>query len=209
MMAAAHARRACAKPAIFAGVVIAGVLLVAQVQGQSLQQHDTSLPIEITADSLEVVQDRRIATFAGNVDAVQGDLVLSADQLRVHYGDDADAAPAPAGMGSIRRIEAEGNVFLSSPRETAQGETGVYDVAANQLTMEGAVVLTQDDNVIRGQRLEIDLVSGRSRMLAAVPSTEGGAAPQRVRALFTPENSAEPSDGSTDQPAAAAEAGAK
>jgi len=208
-MAAAHARRACAKPAIFAGVVIAGVLLVAQVQGQSLQQHDTSLPIEITADSLEVVQDRRIATFAGNVDAVQGDLVLSADQLRVHYGDDADAAPAPPGMGSIRRIEAEGNVFLSSPRETAQGETGVYDVAANQLTMEGAVVLTQDDNVIRGQRLEIDLVSGRSRMLAAVPSTEGGAAPQRVRALFTPENSAEPSDGSTDQPAAAAEAGAK
>ena len=208
-MAAAHARRACAKPAIFAGVVIAGVLLVAQVQGQSLQQHDTSLPIEITADSLEVVQDRRIATFAGNVDAVQGDLVLSADQLRVHYGDDADAAPAPPGMGSIRRIEAEGNVFLSSPRETAQGETGVYDVAANQLTMEGAVVLTQDDNVIRGQRLEIDLVSGRSRMLAAVPSTEGGAAPQRVRALFTPENSAEPSDGSTDQPAAAAAAGAK
>jgi lipopolysaccharide export system protein LptA len=208
MMAAAHARRACAKPAIFAGVVIAGVLLVAQVQGQSLQQHDTSLPIEITADSLEVVQDRRIATFAGNVDAVQGDLVLSADQLRVHYGDDADAAPAPPGMGPIRRIEAEGNVFLSSPRETAQGETGVYDVAANQLTMEGAVVLTQDDNVIRGQRLEIDLVSGRSRMLAAVPSTEGGAAPQRVRALFTPENS-EPSASSTDQPAAAAAAGAK
>jgi len=200
---------ACARPATFAGVVIAGVLLVAQVQAQGLQQHDTSLPIEITADSLEVVQDRRIATFAGKVDAVQGDLVLSADQLRVHYGDAVDAAPAPAGMGSIRRIEAEGNVFLSSPRETAQGETGVYDVAANQLTMEGAVVLTQDDNVIRGQRLEIDLVSGRSRMQAAVPSSEGGAAPQRVRALFMPENSEEPSAGPTDQPAAAAEAGAK
>jgi lipopolysaccharide export system protein LptA len=209
MMAAARARRVCARPAIYAGVVGAGLLLVAHVQAQSLQQHDTSLPIEITADSLEVVQEQRIATFAGNVDAVQGDLVLSADQLRVHYGDDADAAPAPPGVGSIRRIEAEGNVFLSSPRETAQGETGVYDVVANQLTMEGAVVLTQDDNVIRGQRLEIDLVSGRSRMLAAVPSTEGGAPPQRVRALFVPENSQEPSAGLTDQPAAAAAAGVK
>ena len=208
-MAAARARRTCARRATFAGVVVAGILLFAHIHAQSLQQHDTSLPIEITADSLEVVQERRIATFAGNVDAVQGDLVLSADQLRVHYGDEADAAPAPPGMGSIRRIEAEGNVFLSSPRETAQGETGVYDVVANQLTMEGAVVLTQDDNVIRGQRLEIDLVNGRSRMLAAVPSTEGGAAPQRVRALFTPENSEEPSAGPTDQPAAAAEAGAK
>jgi lipopolysaccharide export system protein LptA len=210
MMAAARARRACARTAtIAAGLVAGGVLLAAHVHAQSLQQHDTSLPIEITADSLEVVQDRRIATFVGNVDAVQGDLVLSADQLRVHYGDDVGAAPAPAGMGSIRRIEAEGNVFLSSPRETAQGDAGVYDVAANQLTMEGTVVLTQDANVIRGQRLEIDLVSGRSRMLAAVPSTEGGTAPQRVRALFTPEDSAEPSVGPTNQPAAAAEAGAK
>ena len=209
-MIAARARRACARPAaVVAGLMTGGVLLVAAVQAQSLQRHDTSLPIEITADSLEVVQDRRIATFAGNVDAVQGELVLSADQLRVHYGDDADAPAAPPGMGSIRRIEAEGNVFLSSPRETAQGDAGVYDVASNRLTMEGAVVLTQDENVIRGQRLEIDLVSGRSQMFAAVPSTEGGTAPQRVRALFTPENSAEPSAGPADQPAAAAGTGAQ
>jgi lipopolysaccharide export system protein LptA len=192
-----------------AGLVTGGVLLVADAQAQSLQQHDTSLPIEITADSLEVVQDRKIATFAGNVDAVQGDLVLSADQLRVHYGDDANAAPGPPGMGSIRRIEADGNVFLSSPRETAQGDAGVYDVASNRLTLEGAVVLTQEENVIRGQRLEIDLVSGRSQVFAAVPSTEGGTAPQRVRALFTPESSAAPSVGPTDQPAAAAETGGK
>jgi lipopolysaccharide export system protein LptA len=192
-----------------AGLVTGGVLLVADAQAQSLQQHDTSLPIEITADSLEVVQDRKIATFTGNVDAVQGDLVLSADQLRVHYGDDANAAPGPPGMGSIRRIEADGNVFLSSPRETAQGDAGVYDVASNRLTLEGAVVLTQEENVIRGQRLEIDLVSGRSQVFAAVPSTEGGTAPQRVRALFTPESSAAPSVGPTDQPAAAAETGGK
>jgi lipopolysaccharide export system protein LptA len=192
-----------------AGLVTGGVLLVADAQAQSLQQHDTSLPIEITADSLEVVQDRKIATFAGNVDAVQGDLVLSADQLRVHYGDDANAAPGPPGMGSIRRIEADGNVFLSSQRETAQGDAGVYDVASNRLTLEGAVVLTQEENVIRGQRLEIDLVSGRSQVFAAVPSTEGGTAPQRVRALFTPESSAAPSVGPTDQPAAAAETGGK
>ena len=209
MIAAARVRRGCARSGLAAGLVMGGVLLVADVQAQSLQQHDTSLPIEITADSLEVVQDRKIATFAGNVDAVQGDLVLSADQLRVHYGNGADAAPGPPGMGSIRRIEAEGNVFLSSPRETAQGDTGVYDVASNRLTMEGAVVLTQDENVIRGQRLEIDLVSGRSQIFAAVPSTEGGTAPQRVRALFTPESSAERSAGPADQPAAAAEAGAK
>ncbi|HEX6110897.1 MAG TPA: LptA/OstA family protein [Geminicoccaceae bacterium] len=193
---------------ILAAVLVqSSVAAVSGVHAQSLQ-HDTSLPIEITADSLEVLRNQQIATFTGNVDAVQGDLVLSADLLRVHYGDDEASAPGPAGAGSIQRIEAEGNVFLSSPRETAQGNAGVYDVASNQLTMEGAVVLTRDDNVIRGQRLEIDLVSGRSRMLAAIPSTEGGTAPQRVRALFTPD-AIKPSGQPSDQSAAAGEDGAK
>jgi lipopolysaccharide export system protein LptA len=185
---------------VAAGVVLGSAAALSGLHAQSLE-HDTSLPIEITADSLEVLRNQQIATFTGNVDAVQGDMVLSADLLRVHYGGDDASAPGPAGAGSIRRIEAEGNVFLSSPRETAQGNAGVYDVASNQLTMEGGVVLTRDENVIRGQRLEMDLTSGRSRMLAAVPSTEGGTAPQRVRALFTPESS----ESSGDQSAAAGE----
>jgi lipopolysaccharide export system protein LptA len=196
--------RACAGTALFAAAFsLASAAAMTAALGQSLQ-HDTTLPIEITADSLEVVQDQKIATFTGNVDAIQGDMVLSADLLRVHYGDVDGAAAAPPGTGSIRRIEAEGNVFLSSPRETAQGAAGVYDVAANRVTMEGAVVLTRDDNVIRGDRLEIDLVSGRSQIFAAVPSTEGGTAPQRVRALFTPEDSRSPGNGA-DQAATAAQ----
>jgi lipopolysaccharide export system protein LptA len=190
---------------LVAGLVLGGLSAGADLRAQGLLQ-DNSLPIEITADSLEVLQNQKIATFTGNVDAVQGDMVLSADQLRVYYGDTDGAAPGPAGTGSIRRIEADGNVFLSSPRETAQGEAGVYDVAANQLTLDGAVILTQGDNVIRGQRLEVDLASGRSRVFAAVPSAEGGTAPQRVRALFTPEKSGEPA---ADQPAAAAAVGSK
>jgi lipopolysaccharide export system protein LptA len=194
-----------------AALLAAGILSGAAASGAHAQdlQHDSSLPIEITADTLEVLRNEQIATFTGNVDAVQGDMVLSADLLRVYYGDDDGAeAPGPASANSIRRIEAEGNVFLSSPRETAQGDAGVYDVASNQLTMEGAVVLTRDDNVIRGQRLEVDLASGLSRVLAAVPSAQGGTAPQRVRALFTPE-SAEPSAAPADQSAAAGEDGAQ
>ncbi len=76
------------------------------------------------------MRNEQIATFTGNVDAVQGDMVLSADLLRVYYGDDEVAERRDRrAPNSIRRIEAEGNVFLSSPRETAQGNAGVYDVA--------------------------------------------------------------------------------
>ncbi len=169
-------------------LAVAGLPAAAAAQGL---QHDTSLPIEITADQLEVEQDQRLATFSGNVDAVQGELVLSADQLRVfYYGEEEERPAAASPSGSIRRIEAEGNVFVSSPRETAQGTAGVYDVASSALSLEGQVVLTQDDNVIRGERLEIDLASGRSRVLAAVTEDAGGAPAQRVRAIFTPSNPA-------------------
>ena len=154
-------------------------------------------PIEITADSLEVLQMDKIATFTGNVDAVQGDMVLSADELRVHY---RSLGGNDAGTGnSIHRIEATGNVFLTSPEETAQGTFGVYDVDGQLVTLEGSVVLTRDDNVVRGERLQVDLTTGRSQMFAAVPSTAGGTPTQRVKALFVPaEERAEPS---ADDPA--------
>jgi lipopolysaccharide export system protein LptA len=173
-------------------------------------QHDSTLPIEITADSLEVMQDQQVATFLGNVDAVQGDLVLTSDQLRVHYRGSSEAAGVTA--GSIRRIEAMGNVFMSSPEETAQGEFGVYDVDGALLTLEGSVVLTRDENVVRGERLEIDLVTGRSQMFAAVPSTAGGTPGQRVKAVFVPppepvEPGAGPAPGAAQGDAGGAPAG--
>ena len=129
--------------------------------GQALQ-HDSSQPIEISADTLEVLQEEQIATFAGNVDAVQGDLVLSADKLLVHYeGENSDSVGLAAGRGnSIRRIDAVGQVIITSPEETAEGDYGTYDVASEFMTLEGDVVLTRGANVIRGERLELDLVSG-------------------------------------------------
>jgi lipopolysaccharide export system protein LptA len=174
-----------------AGMADAGVSATALAQSF---QHDSRLPIEITADRLEVVQPDEIATFLGNVDAVQGDLVLTSDQLRVHYRASEDASGASS--GSIRRIEATGNVFLSSPEETAQGEFGVYDVDGALLTLEGSVVLTRAENVVRGERLEIDLATGRSQMFAAVPSTAGGTPGQRVKAVFVqPPKAVEPAAG--------------
>jgi lipopolysaccharide export system protein LptA len=169
-----------------ASVLLASCLVApADLDAQGFQ-HDTSLPIEITADTLEVVQPDRVATFTGNVDAVQGDLVLRADELRVHYSGNEQGGGNAEETGAIRRIEATGNVFLSSPRETAEGDAGVYDVASSSVTLDGAVVLTRGENVIRGQHLEIDLVTGRARVLGAATSAEGAAPGERVRAIFTP-----------------------
>ena len=150
------------------------------------------MPIEISADSLEVAQEEQVATFAGNVDAVQGDLVLSADRLMVHYEGESSAVGIASGSdNSIRRIDAEGNVVIASPEETAKGRQGTYDVPAKLVTLEGQVVLTRGENVIRGERLELDLVTGKSRMVGAettVAEGEAATSNTRVKALFTPKS---------------------
>ena len=130
-------------------------------------------PIEVEADVLEVRQNEGIATFSGNVDAVQGDQTLTADVLDVFYA----AGPDAAEEGRVERIVARGNVVVTSPEEVATGDEGTYDLVTRTIVLTGDVVLTREGNVLRGSRLEVDLESGVSRLL---PHQEGG----RVRALF-------------------------
>jgi lipopolysaccharide export system protein LptA len=158
----------------FAACLSALLLSGAPDAGAQAGKHDVDQPIEINADSLEVLQKDRRAVFRGNVDARQGRLRLKADELEVHYQSKGEASQV---AGSITRIDARGSVFVSLPMETAQGDVGVYDVTAKKITLTGKVVLTRGDNVIRGQRLVLDLATGKSRI-------EGGGG--RVRGYFVP-----------------------
>jgi len=168
----------------FAAALFAMACITAAVPSPGLAQslvttkHDSSQPIEITADELEVQQEKQLATFSGNVQAVQGDIRLQAASLQVHYrAQDGNAQV----QGAISSIIARGEVFFSSPGQTAQGDSGIYDVDNSTITMEGKVVLTREDNVVRGNRLVLNLATGRSKVSGA-PSGSGG----RVRGLFVP-----------------------
>lgn len=168
-----------AKALILAAFFFGGNFGPVLAQSDLGSSHDTTLPIEIAADSMEVEQEKQVATFKGSVDAVQGDLRLRADVLVVHYADNPDG-----GGKTISLIEADGNVFVSSPDETAQGSRGVYDVTARTIALDGPVTLTRGDNVIQGDRLELELETGVSRVI--------GGGQGRVKGVFVPEQQAEP-----------------
>lgn len=160
--------------------VLAAPTAVAQTQPRPALKHNADQPIQIDADRLDVEQNSQLATFSGNVDARQGDIRLRASQLKVWYrsGGAPKGAAADVG-GSIVRIDALGQVLVTSPQETARGDVGIYDVASREITLTGEVVLTRGENVIRGQKLVMDMDTGVSRM-------QGGAGGGRVRGLFTP-----------------------
>jgi lipopolysaccharide export system protein LptA len=140
-------------------------------------------PIQIEAASLEMRDKKKEATFSGNVKVVQGDTTMTSKTLVVFYdsGQAPDspqpaapkgaksatmqsATPGPGGSSSIRRLEAKGSVVVTQKDQVVTGETAIFDTRANLITMLGGVVLTQCKNVLKGDRLKVDMTTGVSRV---------------------------------------------
>jgi lipopolysaccharide export system protein LptA len=110
---------------------------------------------------------------------------LKARELAVFYtgqpGGEVAGASAGASSG-ISRIEANGKVLVTTrDDQTATSEWANFDVEEQLVTIGGNVVLSQGENVLRGDRLVINLRTGTSRF-----EVEGESGGQRVRGLFTP-----------------------
>lgn len=158
-------------------VLTAGALIMALglgaafAQGASVAfgglQHDSSLPVEITADELTVDQATGSAVFAGNVVAGQGEMRLSAARVQVEY-----ATRDGKATGEINQLVATGGVTLVNGAEAAEAQRAVYAVGSGEIVMTGDVVLTQGVNALSGEKLTVDLNTGSGRM-------EG-----RVRTIF-------------------------
>jgi lipopolysaccharide export system protein LptA len=137
-------------------------------------------PIQIEAASLEMRDKKKEATFAGNVKVVQGDTTMTSKTLVVFYDSSSGSAPPPAksaksaqmqsatpgpgGSSSIKRLEARGNVVVTQKDQVVTGETAVFDTKTNMISMLGGVVLTQCKNVLKGDRLLVDMTTGVSRV---------------------------------------------
>lgn len=142
-------------------------------------------PVKIEAASLEVRERDKAAVFAGNVMVQQGDTTLRSKQLVVHYDTEAKPAAGRAAAETvaprqIRKLEATGGVIVTTKEQTATGDLGLFEMAKNTVTLSGNVVLSQGQNVLRGDRLVVDLSSGVSRIEAG----KGGTG--RVQGLFVP-----------------------
>lgn len=119
---------------------------------------DSRAPIDVDADRIDVMDQQNQAIFTGNVRVRQGTLTLEADRIKVAYSRPAKGDPV------IQRLDADGNVRLATPSERATARFGIYDVDRRVLTLIGNVQLTQGTTKVQGNRLTIDLASGRSTL---------------------------------------------
>jgi lipopolysaccharide export system protein LptA len=179
-----------------AALAVPGAPLSAQVSkgpANALQgfSQNRDQPVHIEAATLEVRDKEKQATFSGNVRVTQGDTGMRCQSLVVFYdqsganssgGSMKAATPGPGGQQKIKKLEARGSVVVTQKEQTATGDFGLFDMQTNTVTLSGNVVLTQGKNVLRGERLVVDLTSGVSR----VESGKNGHG--RVQGLFLPDS---------------------
>ena len=120
---------------------------------------DTSLPVEVTADNLEVDQASGTAVFTGSVLISQGEMRLSAQRVLVVYNDTAQG---------IARLEATGGVTLVSGPDAAESERADYSIDDGTIVMTGNVLLAQGKSAISAERMTVQLEDGTAQMSGRV-----------------------------------------
>jgi lipopolysaccharide export system protein LptA len=127
-------------------------------------------PVQIKAQTFEVRDKDKVATFSGNVHVVQGDTTIRCKSLIVTYTGDSAAGgataakPGPGGNSQISKLEARGSVVVTQKDQTATGDNGLFDLTTKIVTLSGNVVVSQGGNVMRGDRMIVDLNTGVSRV---------------------------------------------
>ncbi|MCR9109567.1 LptA/OstA family protein [uncultured Marivita sp.] len=140
-------------------VVAIAFATLAQAQGTEVAfgtvQQDTSLPVEVSADSLSVSQSDGSALFTGNVIIGQGEMRLSAPRVLVYYTEN---------QTGVDRLEATGGVTLVNGDQAAEADTAEYEVNRGTIRMVGNVLLTQGANTLVSDSMDVDLEAGTALM---------------------------------------------
>jgi lipopolysaccharide export system protein LptA len=156
-----------------AGIAAASIALAqagaALAQGIGLPNQSRDTPIEIHADEgIEWRQDAQAYIARGNARAAQNDTTVYADKLTAYYRkpppDEKKAGEKkgtstvggqPQGGSEIIRIDADANVRIVSPRQTAFGDKAVYDVEKSILVLTGRPrMVTETDTITAKRSLE-------------------------------------------------------
>src|SRR6056297_3981772 len=118
-------------------------------------QQDTSLPVEVSAESLSVSQNDGSALFTGNVVIGQGEMRLSAPRVLVFYTEN---------QNGVERLGATGGVTLVNGDQAAEADQAQYEVNRGTIRMTGNVLLTQGANTLVSESMDVDLEDGTAQM---------------------------------------------
>lgn len=158
---------------------------------------DTGLA-EMTGHDLKMVSPQQTITASDRFEYYVNDgrLVARGDAKVQRPADtlEADVIAAtlkdtPQGERKLDKLEAEGNVVITTKTEVLRGDYAIYRSADNKAEIQGNVKLTRGQNILEGDRAEVDLTTNVSKIFGQ--QNAGGSAGQ-VRGVFYPSSEKKP-----------------
>ena len=93
---------------------------------------DDRVPVTVEAEQgIEWIRDSKTYVARGHARATRGDTRVDADTLTARYRE------KPDGTTEIYRLEADGHVVITTPRERALGDRAVYDLDKANVVLTG------------------------------------------------------------------------
>jgi lipopolysaccharide export system protein LptA len=144
-------------------VVETGVFIVT---GNNLKM-DNGKQTVTASERFEYNSKTKIVMAVGNAVVVEDKRRVRADRFIAHMKDDGQ------GKNSLKRVEAIGGVVITTPGEVARGDRGDYDAEKEIATLTGNVKLTRGDYQLNGERAEVNMKTGVSRLVADESGKKG------------------------------------
>ena len=129
-------------------------------------------PIEILADSMEWNKQLGQAIATGNAKAIQGQTTIKANKIIAVLSEDNSQ--------QIQELQASGKVVFLKDKQLATGDKATYYLNQDKVIITGNVELEKDGNIIKGEKLIIDFLTGLSKM-------EGSGTNQKVKMKYSTE----------------------
>jgi lipopolysaccharide transport protein LptA len=111
--------------------------------------------ILIESEELIITNEPLTTTFIGNVYAFDNEIKLWSDKILILYTDTES---------QIDQIKCFGNSKLVRENQEIISENITYFVIDKKIYAKGDIILTQDENVMKGNELSMDLVNSTSIM---------------------------------------------
>ncbi len=147
--------------------VVPGTALAKQAaSNQKKAKVDRNQPIQIVSDRLDAYDETKNVIFSGNAVATQGDKVIKADRLIIHYKESPEKTKKKEvrGMGEagdLDQVEAVGHVIITQTGRVVTGDHAIFYQDSQKVVMTGNAVMREGKNVIVGHRIIVYLDEDR------------------------------------------------
>ena len=137
---------------MFFSFILTDVGLSEEGDNFSLERNE---PYEITSENMFIEREQKTIGFSGNVILKQGSAYLMADQIELFFDNSFS-------QEGFYKMLASGNILIKNNDSTSiTGNSATYNVSDEKIIMTENVVLKNQISMINGNKLILDINSGK------------------------------------------------